>query len=278
MNVKQESMTSLHGNSYVRKIKNERQNFEMIKKLLMVIMVMFLCCSCGNSGAAETANEETNASEAYEAALEALTDPNVKKIKSGDFEVGDVIELGGYTWTVLNKDDGYALCITTDVIDYRPFNNQFDTRTWEFCTLREYLNGDFYEKTFTDEEKSVIPEKEIDNIYKSDGEFVEYYTNDKVFLLSRDELETFMPDAESRVAGGDWKHCHCYLRSQTLSNTYFADCFYMDKIDEATVDNDLNIGLRPAIYVECAPHENLSEEDTEQDGNRTYYQVGDIIS
>ena len=43
---------------------------------------------------------------------------------------------------------------------------------------------------------------------------------------------------------------------------------------------DYELGLRPAITLEYAPHDDVTEnedEETTQSGNRVYYQVGDII-
>ena len=61
--------------------------------------------------------------------------------------------------------------------------------TWENSSIRKWLNNDFYEAAFTDEEKAAIVESTLVN--KIDDENDESYTVDKVFLLSLSEVEKY---------------------------------------------------------------------------------------
>ena len=96
-------------------------------------------------------------------------------------------------WIVLDVTDGKALLLSKYVLDVRPFHSKNTTATWAECTLRQWLNSDFLENAFTEEEQGVILRTEVDNS-KSQG-FREYDTysgsdtEDKVFLLSVHECK-----------------------------------------------------------------------------------------
>ena len=97
---------------------------------------------------------------------------------------GDIIQLGDYSWQVLDVQNGMALVLSERVIERRRYNESFIGVTWETSTVRQYLNGEFYDK-FSAEEKSRIAETRIPNNnnpwFGTRGGNV---TNDKIFLLS----------------------------------------------------------------------------------------------
>ena len=49
-----------------------------------------------------------------------------------------------------DKKNGKALVITNSIIDARKFNDSNKYANWADCSLRQWLNGAFYENTFTD--------------------------------------------------------------------------------------------------------------------------------
>ena len=61
------------------------------------------------------------------------------------------------------------------------------------CTLRAWLNGDFYNSAFSDEERARIVQ--VTNATANAPD-----TQDCVFLLSLDELNAYFPDEASRIA------------------------------------------------------------------------------
>ena len=109
--------------------------------------------------------------------------------------IGEIIQFGGYDWRVLDEQGGKALIITNDVIERRFYNDKRAAVTWETCSLREYLNGEFYAK-FTKEEQERIAETRVnnsDNLWygsSSGGD-----TTDKVFLLSFEEADKYFGDS-----------------------------------------------------------------------------------
>jgi len=106
------------------------------------------------------------------------------------------IQFGDYKWRVLALQGDKALIITEDVIDERPYHEEPALFvTWETCTLRKYLNGEFLQK-FTIEQRVKIIETHInnsDNLWY--GTWGGNETQDKVFLLSLQEVDRYFGDS-----------------------------------------------------------------------------------
>ena len=93
---------------------------------------------------------------------------------------GEIME-----WIVLAIDGTQALLLNAYGIDAKPYNDTryySDRLTWETCSLRTWLNGDFYENAFSEEEKERIQSVVVD---ENTG------VNDKIFLLSAKEVNDF---------------------------------------------------------------------------------------
>lgn len=149
----------------------------------------------------------------------------------GSLSIGDRVVFGKYEqdgkkdngaepleWDVIGQKDGKYMLITHYVIDFMQFDNGMaDTGvnaggnatdsivTWEKCSLRQWLNGDFYSETFTDEERAYITPVsnynadwlEFDDNHMGASEiktggFGGNVTTDKVFLLSAQEIPTYL--------------------------------------------------------------------------------------
>ncbi len=126
--------------------------------------------------------------------------------------VGDLLTFGKYEqdsylrngeevieWLVLSVQNDKALLISKYALENMAFEETNDTSTWEICSLRTWLNQDFYQSAFTDTEKNSIMDTEV-----------EAYTNpkyegssgnntiDKLFLLSISEAEQYFINPDSR--------------------------------------------------------------------------------
>ena len=105
--------------------------------------------------------------------------------------VGDIIQFGGLDWRLLDVQGNRALIITENIVELLPYNAEPKSVTWETCTLREYLNGEFCSK-FSKEEQERIIETRISNTdnlwYETNGGAE---TTDKVFLLSLEEVDKY---------------------------------------------------------------------------------------
>ncbi len=128
--------------------------------------------------------------------------------------VGDKIEFGAYvqdrpygedtdpiTWTVLDVQDGRALILAEKCIENVQYNKELVPSTWATCTLRQWFNGDFYESAFTPEEQAQILEVTLTNPgnkqFNTEGC---EDTVDRIFALSIDELEKYLPEKKDRLA------------------------------------------------------------------------------
>ena len=102
-------------------------------------------------------------------------------------QFGDIISFGSYDWRVLDIQKNMVLIITEHIIEQYPYNNYSGDVTWADCSLRKYLNSDFYER-FTNTEKSgivsVLNKNHDNQWYSSIGGDD---TQDCVFLLSIEE-------------------------------------------------------------------------------------------
>ncbi len=116
-------------------------------------------------------------------------------------EVGSAVQLGGHDWRVLAVEEGRMLVLCETVLEARAYHPSGGAITWEECDLRDYLNGDFYEQTFSDEEKDRILEVELAN--KSNSQYGTGGGNntiDKVFVLNIKEVEEYIPEVADRIA------------------------------------------------------------------------------
>lgn len=114
--------------------------------------------------------------------------------------IGDIIVLGSYPqnsmdfskkepieWIVLDIKEGNLFCISKYLLDCKPYHKILEKTTWSKCTLRNWLNQDFFQQAFTAEEQRKILVTDIIN----DKKRSEYNTQDRIFLLSCDEAEKY---------------------------------------------------------------------------------------
>lgn len=131
----------------------------------------------------------------------------------GSLSVGDTVSFGSYEsddktkngsekieWIVLAVEKGKTLLLTKNGIDVQPFEKESDASTidglsWEKCSLRDWLNKDFYSSAFDEEEKQKIL---ATSVQTSDA-YGTTKTTDSVFLLSKSEVKKYLPNESNRV-------------------------------------------------------------------------------
>ena len=112
-------------------------------------------------------------------------------------KVGDYIKFGNYPqtangqnqpieWQVLSKENSKMLVISRYGLDTKRFDSS--SRNWSNSEIRKWLNGDFYNKAFTDQEKKFINLSNLSDVG----------TTDNVFLLSYDEAKKYFADNDAR--------------------------------------------------------------------------------
>ena len=119
-------------------------------------------------------------------------------------------------WLVLDKKDNAVLVISKHVLEDKSFGRNDDT--WETCSLRKWLNGDFINDAFSPEEQSKL---QITNVSADKNPKFDVdsgnATMDKVILLSVAEVEKYFISDESRIAD---------LHS-AVSNEYYSDRWWL---------------------------------------------------
>ena len=165
-------------------------------------------------------------------------------------KMGDVLELGGIDWYVIRVEDARALLVTTDLLEKRPYHGEWEKITWETCDLRAYLNGEFFEETFTDEEKEWIAASELVNDV---SEFEDFETEagndtvDRVFLLSVQEAEEFFAEDKDRKTEtfDSWWLRTPGRKSQSAASYVSAS----GSVETGGYSGSNNVGLRPALWL-----------------------------
>lgn len=169
-----------------------------VKKRLarLLALVLTVCAFC--AGAAEENGQGT--------------------ASGADFRVGEYVRYGAYPqtadgadrtpieWLVLENDGESALLISRCALDRQPYHNTYANTTWEGCSLRAWLNGEFYEQAFSADERERILQTTVsadrNPSYSSNPG---RDTTDCVFILSLDEANrSFANDAARACAPTDY--------------------------------------------------------------------------
>lgn len=123
-----------------------------------------------------------------------------------DYTVGTSIMLGSYRqgnasidgvepieWIIVKREGTRAMVLSKYALDAMKYS-RFDTATWESSEIRRWLNDEFLKTAFTQEEEAVIAQRYVD-LGKGKRN-----TQDKVFLMCRQDVEAVWPELEGRAA------------------------------------------------------------------------------
>lgn len=92
-------------------------------------------------------------------------------------------------WRVLSVEGNDAFLLAEKNLDVEPYNEENTDVTWENCTLRNWLNDDFYNSAFNSKEKQTIILTDVINDDNFDcGTEGGNHTEDNIFLLSLGEV------------------------------------------------------------------------------------------
>lgn len=176
-------------------------------------------------------------------AMMGLTACGGKKTESNAFknaQVGSVVEFGKYEnapmeWQVLAKEDGKVLLLAKGHVGSMAFNEEKGETSWETSTLKAWLNDEFYNKAFGKSEKKLID------------------ASNNVFLLSDDEVKTYLPDEATRSLTVDGKTYRWWLRTSHVNSKYTLLVTQDGTVgfvpaNKANGNNGINV-VRPAIWV-----------------------------
>ncbi len=167
-------------------------------------------------------------------------------------------------WLVLAKEGGRALLVSRYALDGQEYDVAYEGVTWETCTLRQWLNEDFYNAAFGSAHQDVVVTSLVEaerNLPYSTSPGND--TEDKVFLLSITEAYRYFDSDEARqcqgtpycfarrVYKGTNGNCWWWLRSPGYDSSYAARVS-----NEGTVQDHHDLvyyniqGVRPAIWIE----------------------------
>ena len=120
-------------------------------------------------------------------------------------------------WIVLEKQSGKILLLSRFGLDVQKFSNNAEGISWENSLIRTWLNETFIEEAFNKEDLNEILQTTLLNTQLPFNEDVELTnteevdpeegkqtalfqkTRDRVFLLSLQEVEIYLPNADSRI-------------------------------------------------------------------------------
>lgn len=184
-------------------------------------------------------------------------------------DAGSTVTFGNYEqgegqvpieWIVLDRQENRALLLSRYALDAKPFHEveNWDV-TWADCTLRSWLNGEFFDVAFSDEERAQVIQVTNTTADAPD-------TQDSVFLLSLDELNAYFPEEASRIAeateyavaqGGrvsrETGKTYWWLRNKATPGDAALMVRYDGAVNEFGDSMEAEIyTVRPAIWVQIA--------------------------
>ena len=176
--------------------------------------------------------------------------------QDGDTENGkEAIE-----WIVLDIQDGRALVISKYALDCQKYHTYYENVTWETCSLRQWLNDDFINAAFSEDEQTMIPTVTVPSDYYN-------ATQDQIFLLSVEEANQYfssnlerackitdytrMQGAYTSSTSAAGVCCRWFLRSTGSSQTRVALVTSDGSISQSgNYVNYENDAVRPALWID----------------------------
>lgn len=160
-------------------------------------------------------------------------------------------------WTIIHRENNRALLLSTDALWAMRYSKS-KSCTWDESAIREWINGTFLPQAFTVQEATAFAQRTV----RAETGHAGAHTEDKVFLLSRTEVETYLPDPADRIASAtpfaltqDPEYASkkgeiCWwLRSSKSSNDYADTVRYDGDFGVNEIGRSANLAIRPAIWV-----------------------------
>lgn len=177
----------------------------------------------------------------------------------------DLVELGTYNgkpivWRVLNADGDDVYLLSEKVLDERKYTEEGKSVTWKESTLRNWLNGEFYEAAFSETERAGIKKYKYENKdhpwYGTEGG---ENTEDYVTLLSLEDMvnqeygfpmDHYCEHQGRSACDQDGESWWWWLRSPGKNITYAAVVDYDGCVVDTNDVNNCALGVRPALHFE----------------------------
>lgn len=165
-------------------------------------------------------------------------------------------------WIVVDQDENSVLLLSKHILASIPWHGNQEPITWDQSDIRTWLNGEFLNTAFSEEERSAMILSDLET--KDDmnyGTTVGENTRDTDFLLSASEALDLLDVDDRRVSptsyaisqgaytNGDGNSAW-WLRSPGMTETSPAYIASSGEIGSRAHEvNETIIGVRPAIWV-----------------------------
>lgn len=162
-------------------------------------------------------------------------------------------------WYVIAKEDDKVLLLNDDGYIFSGERPNIKGG-WRNSSIRTFLNGEFYEKSFSEYIKERIVSTNLTN---SNGT-----TTDKIFILSKEEIEKYIPFISDRTEVTQYFRASVYLRDfynnkhgVMLDSGQFTSIEYENEIESTTKTKGFNLATtkyvyQPAMWVDVSGIEN----------------------
>ena len=182
-----------------------------------------------------------------------------KEVTFGTYEGEDIV------WIVLEETEDSLFLISKYVLEGCQFNNHEKRVTWESCTLREWLNGEFYDQAFDADEKERTQTTVVKTPpHPTKGTTGGNDTVDRLFVLSIDEVNKYFPTQKDRTAEATahaaqhvylseqyGNNANWWLRTMQTSDNSSTGCVVLfdGRIVGSTVLHKDTDGVRPVMWI-----------------------------
>ena len=189
-------------------------------------------------------------------------------ITFGRYEQDNNMENGAepIEWILLESKGNKHLLLSRYVLDWKAFDESGKAATWDYSSLRTWLNQEFLETAFSEPEKKQIGKNYVDNSYGQGVPGINVYaggnTSDSSFILSYAEAQRFFLTDEDRTATqtefaksqgvGKGDTCRWWLRSPGTANKKEKGmCAILSDGKTGTFFKNTTLqGVRPAIWID----------------------------
>lgn len=193
------------------------------------------------------------------------------------YGIGDKFVMGNYkgedvTWRILDIEGDNYFVVSEYAIDVVPYNVEREEVTWEECTMRTWLNEDFYNSAFSSEEQSRILTTTVTADTNPEHETEPGNdTEDRLFLLSVNEVNRYLSNEHDRICYAseylktqdiwisDDSSCRWWLRTPGFAPGFIVTVNFTGDLvyDGSIEDNEIYVA-RPAMWVEIIPEEEVA--------------------
>ena len=173
-------------------------------------------------------------------------------------------------WRILEREGNKVFLLAENVLDYQTYAADEENAVWENSSIRSWLNTDFYDAAFNDEEKKAIEETKLKNYSNEDyNKKNEYDTLDKIYLLSYDEagnVDYGFADSSIRTSRTRQSEATDYVKEQNVDTSaegwiswwlrtskdkgFALTCGYREWANFSYVKD--KCGVRPALHMDLS--------------------------